>query len=191
MARDNQFFFRGSCACWHASPRCVDQHLVVQLKRCCTNLVCIIGHRKNLPTSEVPQWHEQFTKVSFGAPSGKAQDWRQSPTPLNDPPITGSSRRWQTPRVTSSQPGQINQLVPQDDATQCNALEALQTHSRWWNQVSKWVECVAQLPKGVHKCKRCQASGQGRPHPLFIATQANRVVIPLGAVCTRAPDSRW
>ena len=28
-ARDNQFFSRGSRACRHASPRCVDQHLVV------------------------------------------------------------------------------------------------------------------------------------------------------------------
>jgi hypothetical protein len=26
------------------------------------------------------------------------------------------------------------------------------------------VECVAQIPKGVHKCMRCQESGQGLPH---------------------------
>jgi len=53
---------------------------------------------------------------------------RQSPTLLNDPPIIGPSRCRQTLRVTSSQLAQITQLVPRDDATQCNALEALQSH---------------------------------------------------------------
>jgi hypothetical protein len=161
------------------------------------NLVHTIRHRKNLPTSEEAQWHTQSNRVPFGSSSGEGQEpaqatdrgWRQSPTPLNDPPITGPSRCRQTWRVTSSQPAQIIQLVPQDDTTQCNALEALQTHSRWWNQVNKWMECVAQLQKGVHKCKRSQESGQGRPHPLFIATQTNRTVIPLGPVSARAPDT--
>ena len=54
---------------------------------------------------------------------------RQSLTPLNDPPITGPSRCQQTPRVTRSRPAQSFHLVPQDDATQCNALEAHQSHS--------------------------------------------------------------
>jgi hypothetical protein len=50
------------------------------------------------------------------------------------------------------------------------------------------VECVAQLPKGVHKHKRFQENGHGWPQPLFIATQANRAVVPLRAVSARSPD---
>jgi hypothetical protein len=46
----------------------------------------------------------------------------------------------------------------------------------------------AQLPKGVHKCMRCQESGQGRPHPLFIATQENRAIGPLELLFVRSPD---
>jgi hypothetical protein len=41
------------------------------------------------------------------------------------------------------------------------------------------VEWCAQLSKGVCSCLKCQESGQGRPPPLFISPQANRVVIPL------------
>ena len=35
---------------------------------------------------------------------------------------------------------------------------------------------------------RYQEGDQGWPHPLFIATQANRVVIQLGVVFARSPD---
>jgi len=33
MTRDKRFFSRGLRACRHASPRCVDQHLVVRRLR--------------------------------------------------------------------------------------------------------------------------------------------------------------
>ena len=78
--------------------------------------------------------------------------------------------------------------MSQDGATQGNALEAHQSHSN--DEIkcaSEWI-VFAQLPKGVHKCMKCQGSGQGQPHSLFIATQANRVVIPLKAVSVRSPD---
>ena len=78
--------------------------------------------------------------------------------------------------------------MPQDDATQCNALEAHQSHSN--DEIkcaSEWI-VFAQLPKSVHKCMGFQVSGHGRPPPLFIATQANRAVVPLRAVSMRAPD---
>ena len=70
--------------------------------------------------------------------------------------------------------------MPQDDGTQSNALEALQSHSNdEIKYASEWI-MFAQLPKGVHKCMRCQEGGHGQPYPLFIATQANRAIIPLG-----------
>ena len=46
----------------------------------------------------------------------------------------------------------------------------------------------AQLTKGVHKCMKCQESGQGQPHPLFIATQANKAIGPLELLSARSPN---
>ena len=46
-------------------PRCVDQHLVVQWLRGVARTSSSLGHHKNLPTSEVAQWHEQSTRVTF------------------------------------------------------------------------------------------------------------------------------
>ena len=46
---------RGSRACRHASPRCVDQHLVVQRLIGITHLAHHKRSRKNLLTSEVTQ----------------------------------------------------------------------------------------------------------------------------------------
>ena len=51
------------------------------------------------------------------------------------------------------------------------------------------MDCVCSAHKGYNKCMKCQEDGQGWPHPLFIATQVNRVVVPLGAVCAGAPDT--
>ena len=54
--QENQFFSRGSRACRHVSPRCVDQHLVVrQLRGVLQTSSTTIGHHKNLSTSEVTQ----------------------------------------------------------------------------------------------------------------------------------------
>jgi len=51
-------------------PRCVDQHLVVRRLRGVAQTSSSLGHRKNLPTSEVAQWHTQSTRVAFGSPPG-------------------------------------------------------------------------------------------------------------------------
>jgi hypothetical protein len=94
--RDTRFSSRGSHAYQHASPRCVDQHLVVlRAKRCCTNLIHTIGHHKNLPTSEVTQRHEQSTKVIFRLSTRKGTrpltitgvGYEQSPTHAEAPPL--------------------------------------------------------------------------------------------------------
>jgi hypothetical protein len=67
-------FFRGSHACRHTtSPLCRLTLGGLVTKRCCTNLVHIIGHHKNLSISEVTQWHTQSTRVAFGALPRKAQ----------------------------------------------------------------------------------------------------------------------
>ena len=96
MTRDNQFFSRGSRACRHAtSPLCRPTLGGSAAKRCCTNLIHTIGHRKNLPTSEVTQWHKQFTKVTFWHSIGEGttpltitgDGHEQSPTRANPPPL--------------------------------------------------------------------------------------------------------
>ena len=46
-------------------PCCVDQHLVVRRLRGVARTSSPLGHRKNRPTSEVAQWHEQSTRVTF------------------------------------------------------------------------------------------------------------------------------
>ena len=59
-------FSRGSRACQHAtSPLCRPTLGGSVAKRCFTNLDHTIGHRKNRPTSEVTQLHEQFNRVTF------------------------------------------------------------------------------------------------------------------------------
>ena len=89
-------FSRGSRACQHAmSPLCRPTLGGSAAKRCFTNLVHMIGHRKNLPTSEVTQWHEQFTRVTFRHSAGEGTNpltitgdgHEQSPTRANPPPL--------------------------------------------------------------------------------------------------------
>ena len=89
-------FSRGSRACQHAtSPLCRPTLGGSVAKRCCTNLVHTIGYRKNLPTSEITQWHEQSTKVTFRRSARKGTSpltitedgHKQSPTRANPPPL--------------------------------------------------------------------------------------------------------
>ena len=103
-------FSRASRACQHATFSLCQPTLGGSMaKRCCTNLIHTIGHRKNLPTSEVTQWHEQSTRVTFRCSSGEgtvltittigAGDNHQPP--LNDPRCSKPSRWRQPSRVTS------------------------------------------------------------------------------------------
>ena len=89
-------FFRGSCAYQHAtSPLCRPTLGGSAAKRCFTNLVHTIGHRKNLPTSEVTQWHEQFTRAILWLFTGEGArpltitgaSHEQSPTCVEAPPL--------------------------------------------------------------------------------------------------------
>jgi hypothetical protein len=121
-------------------------------------------------------------------PHNQPISWKQSPLPLNDPPISRPSRCRQTPRVIREILAQCTQLVPQDVTTQCNALEAHQSHSN--DEIkcaSEWVVFL-QLTKGLLKCMGFQECSQGRPPSLFIATQVNRVVEPLELSSARSPE---
>jgi hypothetical protein len=105
------FFSRGSRACRHVSPRCVDHTLGGSAaNRCFTNLAQQMGTARIYPQVRVTQWYEQFTRVAFGAPPGnKPKNPSQYNTWLGADTITKSPHqstnhqpsRWQqSPRVT-------------------------------------------------------------------------------------------
>ena len=144
-------FSRGSRACQHAtSPLCQPTLDGLAAKRCCTNLVHTIGHRKNLPTSEVTQWHEQSTRVTFRRSAGEGT------RPLT---ITGRWPRTITNSCQSSsvapsrlgggnhQEQQVNPVakhkhqVPLDAITQAMHLDSLLISQKWWiNDGDEWVK---------------------------------------------------
>jgi len=105
-------------------PRCVDQHLVVRQLRGVARTSSSVGHRKNLPTSEVTQWHEQSTRVTFRSPPGKVQKtshnhWEMATSNHQLMSILlrcSKPSRWrQLPRVTRKP-----QLKRSPSATRCN-----------------------------------------------------------------------
>jgi hypothetical protein len=60
------FFSRGSRACQHASPRCIDHTLGGSAaNRGFTNLAQQLGATRTYPQVRVTQWHEQFTRATF------------------------------------------------------------------------------------------------------------------------------
>jgi len=119
-------------------PRCVDQHLVVRWLRGVTRTSYPLGHRKNLPTSEVAQWHARSNGVALRDPCGVSivpliisspEHCTISLRASTESQATKSSRRWQPPRVTSTTGLQHEHLVPLDVISQCKALESL---TRYW-----------------------------------------------------------
>ena len=91
-------FSRGSRACEHAtSPLCRPTLGGSAAKRCFTNLVHTIGHRKNLLTSEVTQWHKQSTRVTF---------WRSTGEGTSPLTIIGDHHEQSPTRANSSLPHQ-------------------------------------------------------------------------------------
>ena len=127
-------FFRGSRACQHAtSPLCRSTLGGSAAKRCFTNLVHTIGHHKNRSTSEVTQWHEQFTRVTFRHSAGEGttpltitgDGHEQSPTRAN-PPLCSNrlgGGNHQEKQVKST--AQHECQVPLDAITQAMHLDYL------------------------------------------------------------------
>ena len=125
MTRDNRFFSRGSRVCQHATSLLYQPTLGGSVaKRCFTNLIHTIGHCKNRPTSEVTQWHEQFTRVTFRHSAGEGTTpltiteggHEQSPTHADPSPLLQPSRWWQPPRETS----EIRSATWIPSASRCN-----------------------------------------------------------------------
>ena len=117
-------FSRGSCACQHAmSPLCRPTLGGSAAKRCFTNLVHTIGHRKNLLTSEVTQCHEQFTRVTFWHSAGEGTTpltiteggHEQSPTHADPSPLLQQAKST----------AQHEYQVPLDAITQAMHLDSL------------------------------------------------------------------
>jgi hypothetical protein len=124
------FLPRFTCLPARSSPLCRPTLGDSVVKRCCTNLIHTIGHRKNLPTSEITQWHEQFTRATLWRFTGKGG------RPLTRSPESATNNhqhmskllhcsnpsRWlQPPRVTRLH--SHNDLhVPLDVITQANTL---------------------------------------------------------------------
>ena len=141
-------FSRGSRACQHAtSPLCRPTLGGSVAKRCCMNLVHTIGHCKNLPTSEVTQWYEQSTRVTFRRSVGEGTNpvtiigdgHEQSPTRANPPPLLQPSRLWQPPTETS----EIRSATQMLSASRCNhssnALGFSPNLTKMMNQWWRWV----------------------------------------------------
>jgi hypothetical protein len=64
IKRNTKIFFRGSRACRHASPRCVDQHYVV--RRLIGDPHPSFPRAPQEPTaSEVTQWHAQYIRATL------------------------------------------------------------------------------------------------------------------------------
>jgi hypothetical protein len=143
---DTRFFSWDSRANRHASPRYVDLHLVVRW---------LIGNPKTSSprasqeptTSEVAQWHEQFTRVTFGAPLRKAQHpsqitgrwWRTITTLATTPPLPpsrlGGGNHQEKPESHSSNDPQV--LL--DSNSQANALGITQPHFGLESMQGRWV----------------------------------------------------
>ena len=140
------FFSRGSRACRHASPRCVDQHFVVQ------RLIGILHPSsprapQGPSTSEVAQWHTQFTRVAFGTPPGnKPKNTSQISPWLGADTITKSPHQSTNPQPSMwrESPKVIRnpQLQSQPSATnmnhKCMNTRVSPTHLTKENQPWEW-----------------------------------------------------
>ena len=153
--RDKQFFSQGSRACRHASPRCVDQHLVVPRLR---------GVARTSSTQLDTARIEQSTRVTFWLSTGEgtrpltittigAGDNHQPP--LNDPRCSKPSRWRQPPRETSESRSETR--IP--SATRCNhSSKCTWNHSQSHYDEESMMEmsgrALAKLIRLLCQCKR-------------------------------------
>ena len=131
-------FSRGSRACQHAmSPLCRPTLGGSAAKRCCTNLVHTIGHHKNLPTSEVTQWHKQSTTALHRKRYKSPHNHRRWPRTITNScqssiaapsHLGGGNHQEQQANPVAKHEHQ----VPIDAITQAIHLDSLQISQRWW-----------------------------------------------------------
>jgi hypothetical protein len=127
-----RFFSRGSRACQHASPRCVNRSLGGSAANWHHPPSPHVRHRKNLPTSEGSSM-TCFTRIALcGSRRASTMPltklFSRAPHKLlagfDGDHATKSSRRWQPLRVTSTTSLQLDHLVPLDATSRCNTLES-------------------------------------------------------------------
>jgi hypothetical protein len=144
---NTRLFSRGSCAYQHANPRCVDHHFVV--RRLIGSLKPSSPRELQEPTaSELTQWHEQFTRVAFGAPPEKAQH----PSQITERPPRISTTLATTPPLPPNCLGGSNHQEKQefrsqrspkcqlDANSEANTLEITQSHFDLSIKQGRWVE---------------------------------------------------
>jgi hypothetical protein len=124
MARDNQFSSEVHVLAGTLHPYCVNQHLVVRRLISTTQLAHHKRRCKNLPTSEVTQWHEQRIRATLRlfAREGARPLTRWPESATNNHQLMPKllhcfkpSRWWQPPRETRNPQPQRS-----PSATKCN-----------------------------------------------------------------------
>jgi hypothetical protein len=142
-------------------PRCVDHHFVVRQ--------LIDNPKPSSPrapqestASEVTQWHEQFTRVAFGAPPGKAQHpsqitkrWPRKSTTLATTPLLppshldgGNHQEKQKSHSLCSPKCQL------DASSQANALEITQSLFDLSIKQGRWVRGSKLSSRGCYDVKK-------------------------------------
>ena len=120
-------------------PYCVDQHLVVLRLRGVWWTSSSLGHHKNLPTSEVAQWHVWSNRGALRDPRGVSIVPLTITSPEHrtislrasmESQTTKLSRRWQPPRVTSTTGLQHEHIVPLNATSRCNHTRIAHSHNR-------------------------------------------------------------
>jgi hypothetical protein len=127
-------------------PCCVDHHFMV--RRLIGNPKASSPRAPQEPTaSEVTRWHEQFTRVAFGAAPGKAQHpsqitgrWpRTSTTLVTTPPLSPSRLGGGNHQELQESRSQCSPKCQLDANSQANALEITQTHFDLSIKQERWV----------------------------------------------------
>jgi hypothetical protein len=153
-------------------------------KKCCTNLVHKIGHRKNLPTSEVTQWHEQSTRVTIRLSTGKVQDPSQSSESatnnhqhVSKPLRYSKPSRWrQPPRVTRNpQPRWSSSAIRCNHWSKCTRNHS-QSHYDDESIIEISRKCLLRLTRMLSMLKYQKSHPQAYQTLFYRCPQTNRAV---------------
>jgi len=137
-------------------PRCVDQHLVVRWLRGVTRTSSSLGHRKNLPTSEVAQRHARSNWVALRDPHGVStipliisslEHHTISLHASAESQATKLFRRWQHLRVISTTGLQHKHIVPLDAISQYNHTRIAHSHNQMVTIKHMWVRGFTSTPQ--------------------------------------------
>ena len=122
-------------------------------------------------------------KLLFATPARRAQvpltstslERRTSFLRASTETTTKPSRRWQSPRVTSTTGLQLDHLVPLDVTSRCNRTRIAHSHNR---MIAIRYVCDGGLPSMDTKSLEVLSTSHGRGPLLFIAPRAKLAVTP-------------